>query len=755
MKEYRKIQKYIIINILILFFAISISSQTDLQAAVVVTQTDSDKSVIPDKYNTGYTGTLTTIPFDAGTGGTFNGIQFIPGAGNTGTRCVLDFGYRNKSVSGTVTFENYDFSGFPFWSYNEGKVDRKIKVVFKNCKFSSIAVGKTKGNLSFEFHNCSINSFSGSNTKFYRCQFGNSYSDGLVPFCNIELNDCFFKDMASVSTTAGVHTDGTQLYGIAGTDVQNVVYRNCRFEVPPLRAAGSSAYINACIMFQLEYSSAKDVTFQNCIVNGGGYSIYARSKDNATYTVNNVTFDGVKFGDANKFGIFYTDINRGIKITDVSRQDALYVGSVWKSGGKTHFSVTNDTNRQRTLLIYTNKGKYTYTIPACPTGSQMTESMTYKDMPFDMDIAVPADCSYAVCFDSTTPGYGKQIRFVNWGSTKVTLDDASYNSLYSGSNDILVSGTCGKNISFTLTKAGVLTLSGTGSTYNYHSQKFPEWSEYEDYIKEIRVGEGITGLGSMIFRKCSGVEKVKLPDSLTGIGQYGFGGCVSLDEFVIPANIQELGKSVFSGTPLSQISYAGKQWDKVIVGTGNDNLLERLIVVQDTVQQPDIEVPTGEVSTTQKVTEKVTENTTQRATQNITQNPTNNATSSVTNNITENHNGTDREENTTLGNDSHDNENVSGKPDKNEPSTSNQSENESAPERGETTTGESQSREQQETKETVQETATDEEETQGPEGAMQDHETDKNNNVAKVIVIILFSIMVVVIITVVFLRYKK
>ncbi len=150
-------------------------------------------------------------------------------------------------------------------------------------------------------------------------------------------------------------------------------------------------------------------------------------------------------------------------------------------------------------------------------------------------------------------------------------------AMYGAGDEILVEGTCGKDITFTLTRDGVLTLSGTGDTYNYHSQKFPEWLDYIDYILEIRVEEGITGLGSMIFRNCTSVKKVTLPDSLTNIGQYGFGGCVSIAEMTLPANIATLGNSVFSGTVLQEIHYAGDNWDTIELGTGNDDFVNRVV----------------------------------------------------------------------------------------------------------------------------------------------------------------------------------
>lgn len=542
---------------------------------VLITNNAFDEQVIPDKYNTGCKGELNKATFNQ----TINGVLVIPASNNT--RYVLDFYYRNKDVSGTVIIENYDFTDYSLWVYNEDKVERNIHIIFKNCKFSSVATGKSVGKITFAFENCTINSFSGSNATFNRCQFGNSYSDGLVPFQNISVNHCFFTDMASVSASGKeIHTDGTQIYGIKDIDVSNVHYNNCRFEIPSVSPSGSTAYVNACIMLQLEYSNANNMSFTNCIVNGGGYSIYARGKGDG-FTFDNVKFDNIHFGCAMKYGVFYTDIHPDINIKNIAATDSLYIGSVWKEDGKTHLSVTNDTNQERRLVVYTEQDVYTYTIPACTRGSALTSDMTYSQLPFDQDIVINEDCQYVVCYDHTLEGCAKQVRFVNWSDQKVYLEQATIQTLTGGKDDILASGSCGKNTTYTLTKSGVLTISGTGSTDNFHSAKFQGWIEYVDFIKEIRVEEGVEGLGSMIFRNCYSVQKITLPNSLKTIGQRVFAGCVSLESLTIPANVTEIGNAVLSGTVLQEIYYKGDNWDNVQQGTGNEQLETKVVYYEN------------------------------------------------------------------------------------------------------------------------------------------------------------------------------
>jgi len=558
---------------------------------VLIKQTKNDTTVIPDKFNTGCTGALKTLDELSVV---IENVELT--AGSNSTRRMLDFGYRNKGLSGTVYFENYDFTDYPFWTSHEDMTGETIKVIFNNCAFGDLVTGKTACTVSYEFNNCSIKKYSGSNATFNGCAFGGSFSDGIVPFINVEVNDCFFSDMSYVSAESAVHTDGTQIYGIAGTDVENVHYNNCRFEVPPLSPEGSVASVNACIMLQLEYSNAKDVSFKDCIVNGGGYTVYARSK-NMSFTFDNVIFDDIRFGDAYKYGFIYSDIHREIDIENVYKTDSLYVSSVWKDEAGTHVIVTNDTKRERTITIYTDKSVSTHTIAACKTGKELLPTDTYDSMPFDREIIIEEDCQYVVCYDSTMPVNAKQIRFVNWGETDVYIETDVMPEM--AADEIINQGSCGKNITYTLTSGGVLTLSGTGETYNYHSQKFPDWLEYADLVKEIIVEDGIEVLGTSIFRDCVGVEKVTLSDDIYSIGQYAFSGCTCIDELTFPSGIRTLGRSVLGSVTTKKLYYNGDDWDSVEKGIQNDwleqnllyfdgeNIIYRIVyILNDTQEEP-------------------------------------------------------------------------------------------------------------------------------------------------------------------------
>lgn len=606
-KTFYKTTIITVLLLLILLFSpmFSINSKASETKVISINQTVADTRISPDKYNTGAKGDLQPI----GIADTIDGVEFRAGSNNTVR--VLDLFYKNKNVTGTVVFENMDFTAYPLCVYNEDKVERDIKVIFRNCRFSSMSTGRGDCRISYTFENCTFNRFYGSNAVFEFCAFGSSISDGMVPFQNITVNNCFFRDMTVDSVSEKeVHTDGIQIYGNADTIVNNVHYNNCRFEVPAIQAEGSKAYVNACIMLQLEFNNAKDVTFNNCRVNGGGYSIYANAKyDN--YTFENVGFNGIRYGGACKYGAIYPKYNSAITMNDFGETEYLYVGSVWKENGETHISVTNDTTQERKLVVYTDKGSEAYTIPACSGGGAIVDAV-YEELPFDIDITYPADCQYVVCYDATISGYPEQIRYINWSDKEVTITQSEKDALLGiADNEPLMEGKCGENVTFSLSKQGVLTLRGTGNTYDYHSGKQAPWMEKVNYVKEIVIEEGIERLGNQIFANCTKVKTVTLPEGLTATGGRIFNKCSSLTTINLPSTLQKIGDAICTNALLQHVYYNGSKadWAKVTVGKDSAVVLNKLECLVDDLVPGDVnqdeKVDLSDAQTTLKAALKI------------------------------------------------------------------------------------------------------------------------------------------------------
>ena len=539
----------------------------------LIVQTDADYHVIPDKYNTGCSGKLEKV-----TGTFFAGEIELR---ESGGKITFDFFYRNKNASGTYVIENYDFSNFGLAFNSEGKVSgKKINIVFNNCKFSTINTMRPSSDVfAYTFNDCTIRQFLGSNSTFNRCKFGDSYSDCIIPFNNIIVNDCYFSNLASNDPAGnGKHSDGTQMYGYSDAMVQNVLFSNCRFEIPAVKTTQSTAAVNACVTLGLEYNNAKNVKVENCILNGGGYTIYATKKyDHLSMT--EVYFTNIKVGDAKLFGSIYPSVAENVTFKNVADQDSLYVSSVWYDGGKTHVIVSNDTSKERILRVVTGTTSKEYTIKACLGGSALRYDnfdMSFDEFPFDIDISIDAKKDYVLCFD-VTDGIEKQIRYVSFDNkpTYYAVDENTEPILNGASGMYLTEGKCGNDITYTLDKEGTLKIEGKGAIFDYDSKKPAPWSEYATSVVNVELSEGITHIGTQAFRKMINIQSIKLPKTLTKIGSNAFIGCGGLKYLTFYSGVTNIGKYAFNGTKLIKCNYYGSEdeWNSITIEANNNPLL--------------------------------------------------------------------------------------------------------------------------------------------------------------------------------------
>ena len=113
--------------------------------------------------------------------------------------------------------------------------------------------------------------------------------------------------------------------------------------------------------------------------------------------------------------------------------------------------------------------------------------------------------------------------------------------VFAGTAAAETSGTCGDNASWTLSDAGVLTITGSGKITSH------PWTGEDtiSLVKEVSIGKGITEICGSALAKCSALTKVTLPDTLTTIGAYAFYFCSSLPEITIPDSVKEIGVYAF------------------------------------------------------------------------------------------------------------------------------------------------------------------------------------------------------------------
>lgn len=110
-------------------------------------------------------------------------------------------------------------------------------------------------------------------------------------------------------------------------------------------------------------------------------------------------------------------------------------------------------------------------------------------------------------------------------------------------NDIIGEGTLGEGLTWELTKAGTLTISGKGAMPDFSSTGEQPWNAYSDKIRKAVIGDGITSIGSCAFWGC-GVLSAQLPSSVMTIGNSAFRGS-SMISVTIPSGVKTIGDSAF------------------------------------------------------------------------------------------------------------------------------------------------------------------------------------------------------------------
>ena len=108
----------------------------------------------------------------------------------------------------------------------------------------------------------------------------------------------------------------------------------------------------------------------------------------------------------------------------------------------------------------------------------------------------------------------------------------------------IASGTCGTNLTWKLTDAGLLTISGSGTMSSYSSSNQP-WYSYRDSIKKVTVSSGVTSVGSYAFYGLTGVTTFTINSSVTSIGDRAFSGCTSFTSITLPSNLTKIGSYAF------------------------------------------------------------------------------------------------------------------------------------------------------------------------------------------------------------------
>lgn len=176
------------------------------------------------------------------------------------------------------------------------------------------------------------------------------------------------------------------------------------------------------------------------------------------------------------------------------------------------------------------------------------EQLTIPASIISIGIGAFADCTAIT--DVYFGGSETQWDGIDIGDNNEPLTEAEIS--YTG--EIIDSGSCGENASWTLNEYGNLTVSGSGNISDFDDEEPAPWKEYASDIVSVTITKGIEGIGSGSFSDCSALTEVTIPESVMAIGENAFAGCEAL-AYVYYGAIE-------------------LDWDEIMIGEGNEALAE-------------------------------------------------------------------------------------------------------------------------------------------------------------------------------------
>ena len=135
---------------------------------------------------------------------------------------------------------------------------------------------------------------------------------------------------------------------------------------------------------------------------------------------------------------------------------------------------------------------------------------------------------------------------------------------FADGSDIIMSGSCGADLRYTITEDGLLTITGTGDMCDYtctHGSVNPfqngassSASQKDAIVKKIVIEEGVTSIGKYAFAWCFNLESIEMPDSLKSISLYAFEYCRKIKNMHIPKGVTDISGSVFHASAFETIT---------------------------------------------------------------------------------------------------------------------------------------------------------------------------------------------------------
>lgn len=104
-------------------------------------------------------------------------------------------------------------------------------------------------------------------------------------------------------------------------------------------------------------------------------------------------------------------------------------------------------------------------------------------------------------------------------------------------SEALGSGSIGDGLSWSLSRSGALTISGSGKMPDFSSvANAAPWDKQKDKIQSVVIESGVQSISAGAFSGCTALEKLSISDTVAQIDLNAFGGCTSLAAFEVAAD---------------------------------------------------------------------------------------------------------------------------------------------------------------------------------------------------------------------------
>lgn len=194
-----------------------------------------------------------------------------------------------------------------------------------------------------------------------------------------------------------------------------------------------------------------------------------------------------------------------------------------------------------------------------PNRMYATNGFTYEDIKVGDILRMNNDTHTVIVLEVSKVGVvvaeGNSGKVVHWGRTiskeEVMSNTSHYITRYPEgyvapddptANEIIGVGNLGQ-LTWKLTKAGTLTISGTGAMLDLSSAGDQPWNDKSSQIRKVVIENGVTSIGACAFWN-SGVLSAEIPSSVTTIGNSAFRAS-SIISVTIPSSVKTIDDSAF------------------------------------------------------------------------------------------------------------------------------------------------------------------------------------------------------------------